>query len=130
MRMGLLGLIMLIGLLALACGSESAPTLAPTEAPTATIAASGPTATQPPVAGKLTADIKNFTHLDLTVGVGTEVTWVHGDGAPHTTSSGRSGDSDAGDLWDSGTLRQGDIFAVTFDNEGTFPYYCKIHTNM
>lgn len=128
MRMGLLGTVTLIGLLALACGSESTPTFTRTVAPTATIASSGPMATQPPAPLKMTADIKNFTHLDLTVQVGTEVTWLHGDGARHTTSSGRPGD--AGDLWDSGTLRQGDTFAVTFDKAGGFPYYCKIHPSM
>ena len=73
------------------------------------------------------ADIKNFTHVDLKVQVGTEVTWMNGGGVPHTTTSGTPGDADAGSVWDSITLTGGTTFAFTFDKVGTFPYHCRVH---
>jgi plastocyanin len=55
-----------------------------------------------------------------TVPVGTTVTFVYNGGLPHTVTS------DA-DLFNSGTLGEGDTFSFTFDEAGTFPYFCRFH---
>ena len=31
------------------------------------------------------------------------------------------------DLFDSGTMSQGDLYTFTFNEAGTFPYYCRFH---
>ena len=66
---------------------------------------------------------------NLTVTVGTTVTWTNQDGARHTTTSGQNGQfDDAG--WNSPTLSRGESFSHTFDQVGTFAYTCKIHPSM
>jgi plastocyanin len=56
----------------------------------------------------------------LVVSTGTTVTWVNGDGIPHTSTS------DTG-VWDSGILSAGQSFSFTFAQAGTYPYHCAIH---
>lgn len=64
-----------------------------------------------------------FDPDDLTIPVGTTVTWTNNDGAPHTVTA------DDGSF-DSGNLGQGDTFTFTFEEAGTFTYICKIHPSM
>jgi plastocyanin len=60
----------------------------------------------------------------LTVAVGTTVTWVSADpDLPHTSTSDD-------DLWASGTLNEGDEFPFTFEEAGTFAYFCEVHPDM
>ena len=51
---------------------------------------------------------------------------------PHTTTSGRDGESQVfnGVRWDSKVLFTGDTFARTFTSPGSFPYTCLIHPSM
>jgi len=56
-----------------------------------------------------------------TVAVGTRVTATNRDPFSHTWTS-------ADQLWDSGTLSQGESFSFTFDESGTFSFFCKIHS--
>ena len=73
----------------------------------------------------IVTDIVNFTLADLTVPVGTTVLWTQLDAASHTTTSGTPGDTTG--LWDSGTLSRNQTFTHTFTEEGSFPYFCRIH---
>jgi plastocyanin len=60
----------------------------------------------------------------LTVAVGTTVTWVSADpDLPHTSTSDD-------ELWASGTLNEGDEFPFTFEEAGTFAYFCEVHPAM
>jgi len=60
----------------------------------------------------------------LTVAAGTTVTWENTDtGIAHTATSDE-------DVWTSGTLNEGDEFSFTFDEAGTFAYFCTIHPDM
>lgn len=74
--------------------------------------------------GTATVLIQNFTYQpqDLKIPVGTTVTWVNNDSAPHTVTA------DEGQF-DSKLLDQGQSFSFTFDQVGTFPYYCVFHGN-
>jgi plastocyanin len=56
-----------------------------------------------------------------TVAVGTTVTATNRDPFGHTWTS-------ADQLWDSGTLSEGESFSFTFDETGTFSFFCKIHS--
>ena len=64
----------------------------------------------------------------LTVAVGTKVTFTNEDSAPHTATSGQSPTADG--AFDTGTLKKGQSKRVKFTKAGTFAYYCSIHPFM
>lgn len=70
-------------------------------------------------------EIKDFTFAPdtLEVPVGTTVTWTNNDSVPHTATS------DEG-LFQSGKISAGDGFSFTFEEAGTFGYFCEYHTGM
>ena len=78
------------------------------------------------VADATMVDIKDFAYIPDTVEipVGATVTWTNSDAAPHTATAQ---DREA---LQSGTLNQGDSFSQTFDQPGTFDYFCEFHANM
>ena len=69
-----------------------------------------------------------FDPDDVTVDVGTTVRWENDGSATHTVTSGADGDHD--DEFDSGNLSPDDSFEFTFEDAGTFPYYCTPHVSM
>ncbi|MGD9890939.1 MAG: ScyD/ScyE family protein [Dehalococcoidia bacterium] len=71
-----------------------------------------------------------FVPTPLSIAAGTTVTWTQRDTAPHTVTSGSPGDPDAGALFDSPRLSQGETFSFTFDTPGTYSYFCIIHPRM
>jgi plastocyanin len=66
-----------------------------------------------------------FDAANITVEPGTTVTWVQNGDNPHTTTSYDG-------LWDSGMLEggSGNTFSFTFDEPGTYDYYCIPHENL
>src|SRR5204863_187404 len=59
----------------------------------------------------------SFSPAYLEVNIGATVTWINDDAeATHTVSS---------DKFESGDIPPGGSFKSTFDNTGTFSYYCK-----
>ncbi len=62
-----------------------------------------------------------FAPADLSVPVGSTVTWTNQDKAAHTVS---------GDGFDSGSLAQNGSFAHTFTAKGRFAYHCQFHGSM
>jgi plastocyanin len=86
----------------------------------------GGTTTTEAAAASETVEIADlaFTPAELTVAVGTEVTWVNNDAnLSHTATSDD-------EVFDSGNLSEGDEFSSTFDEAGTFPYFCQVHPTM
>lgn len=70
-----------------------------------------------------------YDPLDLEVEVGTAVTWTNNDEVAHTVTSGES-DGTAGEAdgtFDSGFIEPGETFSYTFDEPGTFTYFCTPH---
>lgn len=59
----------------------------------------------------------------VTVAVGETVEVTNSDSIPHTWTSDD-------DLFDSGSLGQGDTFDFAFDEAGEFAYHCDIHPTM
>lgn len=59
----------------------------------------------------------------ITVAAGTEVTWTNADAAPHTATADDSS-------FDTDTLDKGDSGSATFDEPGTYSYYCRFHAFM
>jgi plastocyanin len=69
--------------------------------------------------------IDNFTFgpAELTVTVGTAITWTNRDDIPHTVVS-------TDKLFKSTALDTDDTFTFTFSTPGTFPYFCSLHPKM
>jgi plastocyanin len=65
-----------------------------------------------------------FDPETVTVAVGTTVTWVSAD--PDLAHTSNSDD----EIWSSGTLNEGDEFPFTFEEPGTFAYFCEVHPTM
>lgn len=61
-----------------------------------------------------------FQAKSITVPVGTTIIWTSSANLPHTATSD-------GNIFDSGTMRDGDVFTFTFEEAGEFPYYCRFH---
>lgn len=116
-RTGLTGIIigfalLLIGLFGLASCQSTAPATAPAPVP-------GPSSTTVEV------EISNFKFVPntITISPGTTVTWTNMDSAPHTVTTRET-------LFDSGRMSTGDTFSYTFEQSGTYEYYCTIHPYM
>lgn len=64
---------------------------------------------------------------------GTTVTWRQKDAGAHTVTSGTVEQGGAGvtqrpdGRFDSGDIATGDSFRFTFDEPGTYPYFCSLH---
>lgn len=99
---GLVGALLLVGLLAMQSQSATAADMA--------------------------IDIKGFafTPQNLTIPVGTKITWTNRDTATHTATSLEG----AVAPFESGKLSTGQSFTFTFTQPGVYPYYCSIHPNM
>jgi plastocyanin len=110
--------------LALAAGAAPAASPIPVVPTAAHLSAPIPDAQRAQVA------IRNFAFqpAELEVEVGTTVEWVNEDPAPHTVTSGTPG-SPTG-VFDSGALNQGDSFSFTFQQPGTYEYFCRLHPSM
>ena len=66
-----------------------------------------------------------FAPANITVEPGTTVTWVQSGNNPHTTTSYDG-------LWDSGMIEggSGGTFSFTFEEPGTYDYFCKPHEDL
>jgi plastocyanin len=129
-------------LLVAACSSPAATTPAAT-APVATAAATTAAATtaaattaaaSPPAAAGACAEGATgtqkvsiagfaFSPPDLSVPVGTAVTWTNNDNTAHTATADDNS-------FDCGVIAAGQSFTFTFTTAGTFTYHCKIHPSM
>lgn len=107
--------------------STTAPVTTTTTSPVVTTTAAVTTTTSaPPPGGDGSVSIKNFAFGpgDIIISVGDTVTWTNNEASvAHTTTS------DDG-IWNSALLQSGDTFDQTFDEAGTFTYFCSIHPSM
>jgi plastocyanin len=71
--------------------------------------------------------IDNFTFnpSEVTIPVGTKVTWTNHDDVPHTATSSLKPRE-----FDSGTLDTDDQFSYVFTAPGTYDYFCAVHKHM
>jgi plastocyanin len=74
-------------------------------------------------ANLVTIENYSFAPNELTVAVGTEVTWVNKDDDAHTVVT-------TGSTFKSKALDTGEKFSFTFHDPGTYEYFCSIHPNM
>jgi plastocyanin len=67
----------------------------------------------------------DYAPRHLTVPKGATVTWTLKGDLPHTIT-----DADGARRFDSGTLRPGESFKLTFEQAGRFDYFCTLHHAM
>jgi plastocyanin len=75
-------------------------------------------------------DVKDFFFDPgvINVNVGDTVEWENKGAVSHTSTSGSGCSSDG--KWDSGLIAPGGTFQFTFNQSGTFPYFCTPHCAM
>ena len=76
--------------------------------------------------GTYNVEIQNFAFnpSQITIKKGETVIWTNKDSTPHTVLS------DSGNEINSGSLSNGQTYSHTFNQAGTFEYYCSIHPYM
>lgn len=89
------------------------------------LALSGLMLSMPIWAAEVKVDIKEFMFgpQDLTVTVGTKVTWVNDDQIPHTVTETHK-------VFRSAALDTNDSFSWVFNTPGEFEYFCVLHPQM
>ena len=80
-----------------------------------------------PATGAVRIVIDNFTFdpPELTVPVGTEVTWLNRDDVPHTATSTAKPKA-----FDSGALDTDETYSHVFKAAGEYEYFCAVHPKM
>lgn len=127
MRLSHIALLAWVAMLVVACAGDSGSDSTAAAVPSSTAV---PTSSLPSTVvtddGTLVSSItiSDFSFSGAAnVPVGTTVTATNQDGVTHTWTSDD-------DLWDSGPLRNDESFEFTFDQPGTYTYFCKIHNTM
>lgn len=64
-----------------------------------------------------------FTPMELTIAPGTQVTWINKDDVPHTVVS-------VDHKFKSNALDTDEKFSFTFQDPGTYEYFCSVHPKM
>lgn len=79
---------------------------------------------------EVTIIMQNNTYqpLEITIPAGTTVTWVNEDSYVHNVLSGTRGNPTG--MIESPDIQGGETFSYTFDEPGTFEYYCSYHPGM
>ncbi|MFZ8908373.1 MAG: cupredoxin domain-containing protein [Nitrosopumilaceae archaeon] len=67
-----------------------------------------------------------YIPYEITINVGEEVTWSNDDSAAHTVTAGSAADGPSG-AFDSSLFMAATTFSHTFEEAGTFPYFCMVH---
>ena len=67
-----------------------------------------------------------FSPASLTINVGDTVEWTNTDTAAHTVTSGSPSDGPSG-VFDSSLIMGGASFENTFDEAGSYDYFCMVH---
>jgi len=65
----------------------------------------------------------SFTPMELTISRGTQVTWINRDDVPHTVVSVEK-------KFKSKALDTDEEFSFTFQEAGTYEYFCSLHPKM
>lgn len=125
--------VLALSLLALAaCGDGDTTSSAGQTTPAADSQTSAPADEGQAAASEQSAvDIDDFRFKPetITVAAGTEVTWTNQDDTAHTVTAG-SEDDPKPDEFDLEVDAQGDTVSTTFDEPGSYPYFCELHPFM
>jgi plastocyanin len=67
-----------------------------------------------------------FIPADITINAGDTVNWVNVDTAAHTVTGGNPSDGPSG-VFDSSLVMGSASYAFTFNDKGSFDYFCMVH---
>ena len=67
-----------------------------------------------------------FIPSPVTIDIGETVTWENNDTAAHTATGGSATEGPSG-VFDSSLIMAGSSFSHTFEDAGTFDYFCMVH---
>jgi plastocyanin len=67
-----------------------------------------------------------YTPADITIKAGDIVTWNNADTAAHTVTGGSPADGPSG-VFDSSLVMAGADYAFTFNDKGSYKYFCMVH---
>ena len=98
------------------------------EAAATTLTTAAPTTTRPS-ADAVTVKQFQFMPPELVVKPGTKVTWTNQDQILHTATAGATPGTADG-KFDGPMDGVGQSFTFTFDQPGTYPYFCRRHDSM
>ncbi len=87
----------------------------------------GKTVSIPQGAGIQKPDQLYYDPDSLTIPIGTTVTWSNDDNTIHTVTEGSPDVGQISDGFDSDLIGPGESFEYTFEEAGTFDYYCIVH---
>lgn len=72
---------------------------------------------------EVSIDNFSFTPMEMTIPAGSQVTWINKDDVPHTVVS-------LDHAFKSRALDTDEKFSFTFQNPGTYEYFCSVHPKM
>ena len=67
-----------------------------------------------------------FSPADITINAGDTVEWMNVDTAAHTVTGGSPADGPSG-VFDSSLFMGGASYAFTFNDKGSYKYFCMVH---
>ena len=67
-----------------------------------------------------------FIPSPVTIPIGGTVTWDNSDNAAHTATAGSATDGPSG-VWDSSLIMAGGSYSFTFEEAGSYDYFCMVH---
>ena len=113
------------------CGGSDSGTAKPEAASTSPTTVANATVTAANPAGNSAVTVKQFQFMpaELTVKVGTNVTWTNQDDILHTATSGATPGTADG-KFDGPMDGRGTSFSHVFDQPGRYPYFCNRHNSM
>lgn len=112
--------LLAFALFTIGCSPDSSDTSAAgTEVPTGTDEAA-------PEDVEVTLAQSRFEPVELAVATDDVVRFVNTDPFAHTVTAA----PDAGSDFDSGDMGQDDVFEISFDEPGSYSYFCEIHPTM
>lgn len=68
-----------------------------------------------------------YSPSTIRIKTGDNINWYNADSAAHTVTSGSISGSGPDGKFDSGLFLGGKTYSHTFDESGTYPYFCQIH---
>src|ERR1700691_2763445 len=80
-------------------------------------------AQEKPATNEVSIDNFSFAPMEMTISKGTQVTWVNKDDVPHTVVS-------VDHKFKSQALDTDEKFSFTFQDAGTYAYFCSVHPMM
>jgi plastocyanin len=80
--------------------------------------------------GSSNPSVNGFEPATLSIPIGATVKWTNEDFTLHTVTSGSASGGEVGTIFDSSYMAGGKTFQWTFNNAGTFEYYCTLHPFM